>query len=187
MHGLRVKPAMTSAVVMSDSIRHPCSARTNASRKAVHGRTVPRNQGMSPGMAVSAAPQDVRAAARLIASCVRPLACESCLNAATKERSEFSRRGRRNRQPRFPDGTAGCRGRHDREEQSAHARLCRTHSCMKISPSNSGPDLESSYTSPHHTAIRCAMSIHNAHAAAATNKSPATRVPQSWRKRLPVC
>ena len=43
-------------------IRHPCIARTNATRKAVHGRTVPRNQGMSPGLAVPAAPQDVRGA-----------------------------------------------------------------------------------------------------------------------------
>ena len=155
MHGCRIESGMTSVIagltrnpctddqriagaawiagqarndnlsVMPDSIRHPCSARTNATRKGVHGRTAPRNQGMSPGLAVWAAPRDVGGAVRRIASCVRELTCESWLNAATKERSEFSRRAAGTGSPGCPMAPKGAEGRHDREGQSAHVRLCR--------------------------------------------------------------
>ena len=47
---------------------------------------------------------------RRIASCVRHLACESCLNAATKERREFSRRAAGTASPGSPMAPQGAEG-----------------------------------------------------------------------------
>ena len=60
-----------------------------------------------------------------IASCVRELTGESCLSRATKELSEFFRRAAGTASPGSPMAPKGAEGRHDREEQSARARLCR--------------------------------------------------------------
>ena len=81
---VRVKPAMTAR----ESTGFRRSARKS---KAACGWTAPRNQDTSPGLFAIVAPQDVRGAARRIASCARHLARESCLNIATKERREFFR------------------------------------------------------------------------------------------------
>ena len=125
-HGLRVEPAMTALLRLSCRTRsgiHATPEQTPTAKPCMGGLFLairacrlgwlflrPRRMYEQPQ------------ANRILRSCsdLREL-FEHSDEGTTRVLSQ----GRRNRQPRFPDGTEGCRGRHVREEQSAHARLCR--------------------------------------------------------------